>query len=98
SLCQRIHVQEIPGFTQRYPAEQVCEVDILTRRGETLRGRCELMKGEAGNPYKNGEVEAKYLKLATEAWGTDTATRLRVGILALEQVEDFEQLTRSLPL
>src|SRR3546814_14261513 len=95
TLFRSIHVHEIADFTQRYPAEQLCEIDILTKRGQTLRGRCELMKGEAGNPYKNGEVQAKYSKLATEAWGSDTANRLREGILALEQDRKSTRLNSS---
>jgi len=97
-LCKRIHVQEDPAFTQRYPAEQVCELEIVTRQGKPLRGRCEIMKGEAGNPYKEGEVEAKYAKLATQAWGADVAARLQDCILGLEHIGDFEQSTRSLQL
>jgi 2-methylcitrate dehydratase PrpD len=97
-LSKRVHVHEDASFTQRYPSEQLCTVEVLTKSGQVLQGRCNIMKGEANNPYKDGEVEAKFLKLGTQAWGSETATRLQDAMLNLEQITHFGRLSATLKL
>lgn len=88
-LARRIEVLEDPSFTERYPELQLCEVEIGTTDGRTLRGRCEVMKGEPRNPYRGDEVERKFMKLATKAWNASVADSLREGFMGLEHIPAF---------
>jgi 2-methylcitrate dehydratase PrpD len=98
ALARRIDVREDPAFTARYPAEQATEAVIRMADGRTLTGQCDVMKGEAANPYRNGEVERKFLDLGTQAWGADAAGMLRDRILRIEQFATTGALLAGLVL
>jgi hypothetical protein len=57
--------------------------------GRAIRGRCEIMKGEPGNPHRPEEVEKKFFDLIVPVWGAERAKKLYAGLLNLEQVADF---------
>ncbi len=98
ALARRIDVHEEPAFTARYPHEQATEVVIRTGDGRTWTGRCDIMKGEAGNPYQDAEVERKFLHLGSQAWGAEVAETLRDRVLRLEQFTAIGQLAAGLAL
>lgn len=96
ALAQRIDVQEEPAFTARYPREQATQAVVRLADGRSFTGRCDVMKGESANPYRDGEVHDKFMRLGTEAWGEDTAQALRDRFLRLEQFAAMQQVTAGL--
>jgi 2-methylcitrate dehydratase PrpD len=97
ALAERIHVVEDEALNASYPAKQEVFATIRTRDGRTFAGRCEVTRGEPGNPHPPGAVEAKYRALAEPLWGAARATRLADAILALESAADAAALVDFVP-
>jgi 2-methylcitrate dehydratase PrpD len=89
ALTAKIDVREEPAYTRQYPGKQLCDVLIHLSGGRTISGRCEIMKGEAGNPHRAEDVEQKFFDLTVPVWGAERAQRLYEGIFALENVPDL---------
>jgi 2-methylcitrate dehydratase PrpD len=89
SLIAKVDVTEDPAYTRAYPDKQLCDVVIHLDHGRTLRGRCEIMKGEPGNPHKPEAVEQKFYDLTVPVWGDTRADRLYKALLGLEQVHSL---------
>ena len=84
SLLAKIHISEEPAYTRAYPGKQLCDVIIHLDDGKSLRGRCEVMKGEPGNPHRPEEIEQKFYDLTVPVWGDTRADKLYKALLALE--------------
>jgi 2-methylcitrate dehydratase PrpD len=89
ALIAKVDVSEDPAYTQAYPDKQQCDVVIHLKDGGTVRGRCEIMKGEPGNPHKPEEVEKKFYDLTVPVWGGKRANDLYSALLGLEDVADL---------
>ena len=89
ALIAKVDVSEDAAYTRAYPGRQLCDVAIHLRDGSAIRGRCEIMKGEPGNPHRPAEVEQKFFDLMMPVWGAERADKLYAGLLRLEQTADF---------
>ena len=89
ALIAKVDVSEEPAYTRAYPDKQQCEVVIHLDGGGTVRGRCEIMKGEPGNPHRPDEVEKKFYDLTVPVWGGKRANDLYAALLRLEDVADL---------
>jgi len=89
ALMAKVDVSEDPAYTQAYPDKQLCDVVIHVKDGGTVRGRCEIMKGEPGNPHRPEEVEKKFYDLTVPVWGGKRANDLYSALLRLEDVADL---------
>jgi 2-methylcitrate dehydratase PrpD len=98
ALAARVHVQEEPGYTARYPAEQPCDVRIHMSGGQTLEGHCTVTKGEPSRPHRPEALEAKFMQLGAPLWGEPVARRLLEGCLELEALPDFSRFAQELDL
>ena len=98
ALVAKVDVREEAAYTRAYPDRQICDVVIHMRDGAAIRGRCEVMKGEPGNPHRAEDVEKKYFDLMTPVWGAERATTLYGSILALETVVDMRAFGKDCAL
>jgi 2-methylcitrate dehydratase PrpD len=89
ALVARIDVSEDPDHTRAYPARQRCDVLIHLEGGGTVRGHCEIMKGEPANPHRREEVEKKFYDLTVPVWGAERADALYSALLKLEDTPDL---------
>ena len=89
ALMAKVDVSEDPAYTKAYPEKQRCEAVIHLNDGRALRGRCEIMKGEPGNPHRPEEVEKKFYDLTVPVWGGRRAHDLYSALLTLESVTDL---------
>ncbi|MCC6532482.1 MAG: MmgE/PrpD family protein [Burkholderiales bacterium] len=89
ALIAKTDVAEEPAHTRAYPDKQRCDVTIHLDGGRTLRGHCEVMKGEPGNPHRPQEVEKKFFDLTVPVWGAERARKLYQALLALEHSPDM---------
>jgi 2-methylcitrate dehydratase PrpD len=85
ALVAKVDVSEEAAYTRAYPDKQLCDVIIHLDDGRTVRGRCEVMKGEPGNPHRPEEVEKKFFALTVPVWGDTRAHRLYEALLAVEE-------------
>jgi 2-methylcitrate dehydratase PrpD len=88
-MVAKVDVTENPAYTAAYPGKQLCDVVIHLKDGGTVRGRCEIMKGEPGNPHRAEEVEKKFFDLTVPVWGDKRASDLYSALLQLEQAQDL---------
>ena len=91
ALVAKIDVTEEPRYTQAYPHQQRCDVIVHLDDGNTLRGRCETMKGEPGNPHRREEIEQKFYDLTVPVWGDTRADKLYKALLALEHLHSMRE-------
>lgn len=98
ALVAKVDVREEPAYTRAYPDRQICDVVIHMRDGAAIRGRCEVMKGETGNPHRPEDVEKKYFDLMTPVWGAERANTIYGSILALETVADMREFGKDCAL
>ena len=97
-LAARVEMRENPAYTASYPAEQRCDVRIILADGKVLQGRCTVTKGEPSKPHSVAELEAKFMRLGTPAWGEDVAGRFLQAVLKIEQIKDFRRFSDGLDL
>ena len=98
ALAARVHVQEEPGYTARYPAEQVVDLRIVLSDARTFEGHCTITKGEPSKPHRPEELEAKFMQLGAPLWGERVARRLLEGCLRLEALPDFSRFAEGFDL
>jgi 2-methylcitrate dehydratase PrpD len=98
ALVAKVDVREEPSYTQAYPDHQLCDVTIRLRGGRSLEGRCEIMKGEPGNPHRPEDVERKFFDLTNPVWGAQRARSLYDAVLALESEANMGEFGRSFAL
>jgi len=93
SLAQRTDVIEDPGLEARYPREQIADLAIHLTSGQVLRGRCEMMRGEPGNPHDPRDLERKFYELTEPVLGRPSSERLYEGLMSLERIADVRAFT-----
>jgi 2-methylcitrate dehydratase PrpD len=91
-LMLRVDLREDPAHTAVYPQQQICELRIVLRDGGTVQGRCEVMRGECGNPHDPGEVRQKFFVLGVPVWGEALAEQIYVDALHLERIADMREI------
>ena len=93
ALAARIDVTEDETYNRDYPARQPVTAIIYLRDGSQLRGRCDITRGEPGNPHPERAVLQKYFDLTDPLWGPSRAAQLRDQVMALESVSNVAHLT-----
>jgi len=93
ALAQRTEVAEDPGLEARYPREQIADLAIHLTGGQVLRGRCEVMRGEPGNPHDPRDLERKFYDLTGPVLGRPLSERLYEGLMSLERIADVRAFT-----
>jgi 2-methylcitrate dehydratase PrpD len=88
-LMLRVDLQEDEGYTRRFPQRQICDLGIVLKDGRRLEGRCEIMRGEPGNPHSPDEVTRKFFDLGFPTWGRALAERVHTDSLRLPQIADM---------
>jgi len=98
ALAARVHVQEEPSYTARYPVEQPVEVRIALSGGKILEGSCTITKGEPSRPHRPEELQAKFMQLGVPIWSEPVARRLLEGCLRLDELPDFSRFAEGFDL
>jgi 2-methylcitrate dehydratase PrpD len=93
SLTQRTDVVEDPALEARYPGEQIADLAVHLANGQVLRGRCEVMRGEPGNPHDPRDLERKFYELTAPVLGRSSSKRLYEGLMSLERIADVRAFT-----
>lgn len=96
-FCSRVHVHadtEIDAQGDEY--RHATRVEVTRRDGTVLRASRRFARGSRGRPMQPGEVEEKYLKLATKAISAKRARHLLTLVRELETVADVSELALAL--
>lgn len=64
TLFAKMKIEENPSFTEKYPSQYNCRIDITNKSGKTLTAATSYPKGHGNNPLSDSEVSAKFRNLA----------------------------------
>ena len=68
-LAARVDVRRSGRIHARLSCETACESSTSCAKTHSLRGRCEITKGEPGNPHAPAEIRKNFDQLATPRVG-----------------------------
>ncbi|MBM3356774.1 MAG: MmgE/PrpD family protein [Betaproteobacteria bacterium] len=91
-LAARVEMIEEPEFNKDFPRRQPAHLKIVLKDGTAYEGKCDVPKGEIGNPHSAQEIERKFYQLATPVWGEALAREIRRSCDALDTLNDVSAL------
>ena len=97
-LAERVDVVEVPAFTAAFHGRQLVELDVVMKNGSVVSGRCEITKGEPGNPHRLEDIEKKFHQLAQPVWGQAAARRVFDEAMQVERIVDMSAFCAGLEL
>ncbi|MFH1672125.1 MAG: hypothetical protein ABIF87_01665, partial [Pseudomonadota bacterium] len=77
------------AFTSRFPDKQIVELKIVLKDGIIISGRCDVTKGEPGNPHAPRDIERKFYQLATPIWGQQLTRDIHRACMQIESLADM---------
>ncbi len=92
ALMRKMTMIEGPGFTEQYPAQYNCRIEITTRHRETVAAATSWPRGHRKNPLSDEEINAKFCNLASETLPDYQCQQ------ALEAIWNLEQLSNPGPV
>ena len=95
SLIAKMTIRETAEFTAMYPDGCPCRIEVLSRTGERKSATARYFKGHAKNPLSDGELEAKFLRLAE---GVIERARAQSMLEKLWQCEELADIGEVLDL
>jgi 2-methylcitrate dehydratase len=95
-LISKMVIRENEEFTQRYPAEYGCRMEITERTGKSFMAETSHPKGHRLNPLSDSEVEAKFRSLASAECAESQCQRIIETAWALDKLYDLNILYDTL--
>lgn len=95
-LLARMTIEEDPQFTERYPLEYNCRMEIKTRSGQIHVASTSFPKGHGSNPLDDAEVAAKFRRLATPTITEEQCDQTLELLWSLESLGDLDDIFDSL--
>jgi 2-methylcitrate dehydratase len=96
-LMARIEVREEPAMTARFPGAHAARIEAVAD-GVTHVVDVDNAKGHAANPLSNGEIEAKFRRLADGVLPAAACDRALARLWAFDDEPDVSEWVRSLML
>lgn len=89
-LASRVEMIEEPEFNKNFPQQIPARLKIVLKDGTTYEGKCDVPKGESGNPHAAQEIERKFYQLAVPLWGEEFARKIRQSCMTLERLDSLD--------
>jgi 2-methylcitrate dehydratase PrpD len=96
-LARRVEAVVSPDLERRFPAEALCEVELLMRDGTARRSGVCGARGDPSDPLSADELRDKFRRLAEPVIGAARADAIERVAASLEDrsVEDLLALLRA---
>ena len=94
ALTRLIKVKATEEADRRLPEAMLCRMEIVTAAGESHSTEVEYHKGHWKNPMSDGEVEAKFRKLAAGVLTPAGTERLLEALWKLDALPDAGEIVR----
>jgi len=94
ALTRRVKVKATAEADRRLPEAMLCRMEIVTTAGASHSTVVEYHKGHWKNPMSDGEVEAKFRKLAAGVLKPVEAGRLLDKLWKLDELPDAGEIVR----
>ena len=95
-LMSKMTIEEDAEFTQAFPKEFNCWMEITSRSGQRFTAETAYPKGHQQNPLSDAELEAKLQHLAAGALTEPQCRAALAQLWSLEQAPNLRQLFDSL--
>ena len=96
TLISKMTIQEEPDFTQKYPGEYNCRIEITGKSGQHLAAHTAFPKGNRFNPLTDSEVEDKFRNLVSKELGDSQCDRTLELAWSLDKLANLDDLFDSL--
>ena len=96
TLINEMTIQEDLEFTQKYPVEYNCRIEITGKSGQLLEAHTAFPKGNRFNPLTDSEVEDKFRNLASQEIGENQCDRTLELAWSLDKLTNLDDLFDSL--
>lgn len=94
ALTQRVRVSEWDEANRRMPEAMLCRVTLTTKSGTKESATVEYHRGHWKNPMTDGELEAKFRKLAGRVLPDAATDRLLARLWTLETLADAADIPK----
>lgn len=95
-LMAKMTIAEDATFTQRFPQEYNCRMEVTTVAGQRLVAQTAYPKGHRHNPLSDADVEAKFRRLAGEVLTAQQCRTVLDLLWSLERLPDLQALCEAL--
>jgi 2-methylcitrate dehydratase len=95
-LIAKMTIDEDTAFTQRFPQEYNCRMEVTTLSGQRFTAQTAYPKGHRHNPLSDADVEAKFRRLAGEVLTEQQCRTVLEMVWSLERLSDLQALCDAL--
>ena len=96
TVINKMRIEENPEFTERYPAEYNCRIEVIKANGQTEVASTSFPKGHGSNPLSDAEVDAKFRRLACPTVTEQQCEQALELIWSLENLPNLRGIFDSL--
>lgn len=96
SIINKMRIEENAEFTERYPAEYNCRIEVIKANGQTEVAATSYPKGHGKNPLSDAEVDAKFRRLACPTITEQQCEQALELIWSLENLPNLRSIFDSL--
>ena len=96
TIINKMRIDENPEFTERYPEQYNCRIEVIKSNGQTEVASTSYPKGHGKNPLSDAEVDAKFRRLACPTVTEQQCEQALELIWSLENLPNLRDIFDSL--
>ena len=96
TIINKMRIEEAPNFTERYPVEYNCRIEVIKNNGQTEVAATSYPKGHGKNPLSDADVDAKFRRLACPTITGQQCEQALELIWSLENLPNLRDIFDSL--
>ena len=96
TIINKMRIEENPEFTERYPHQYNCRMEVIKQNGQTEVASTSYPKGHGKNPLSDAEVDAKFRRLACPTVTEQQCEQALELIWSLENLPNLKGIFDSL--
>ena len=96
TIINKMRIDENPEFTERYPEQYNCRIEVIKSNGQTEVASTSYPKGHGKNPLSDAEVDAKFRRLACPTVTEQQCEQALELIWSLENLPKLRDIFDSL--
>jgi 2-methylcitrate dehydratase len=97
-LMQKIRVEEIKDFSERYPEAMSTKIDVHMIDGKTFTAQVDHPRGHPRRPLSDHDLEMKFQELTSRRISRKDQTKLIQTVWELDHLKDVKALVAAMPV
>jgi len=97
-LMQKIRVEEIKDFSERYPEAMSTKIDACLVDGKTFTAQIDHPRGHPRRPLSDQDLEIKFQELTSRNISRKDRTKLIQTVWELDHLKDVKLLVAAMPV